>query len=176
MVSSRPFRAGGALGLFAMAVALCFLVAAGGATPARAEIKVGSDQGRVLVRFATVKCTVARRGGEPGFRAEAKKGSWLLRLNIYPGDFVGYREYPIHYGGDSPADISLWHGSGRPWSNSYRPEHVTTPEGTITLPPPGVVRFPARRGGHDLQIGLGPIWNGFESDDAVAITGRARCR
>lgn len=175
MVSSPWRRTGGVLGLFSIALALCLFAAAGGAAPARAEIKVGSDQGQVLVRFATVKCTVARRGGKPGFRAEAKKGPWLLRLHIYPGDFAGFREYPIHYGGDSPADISLWQGSGPPWSNTFRPERVTTPEGTITLPQPGMVRFPSRRGGHDLQIGLGPIWNGFESDEAVAITGRARC-
>lgn len=147
------------------------------APSAQAAIEVGDEEGRVVARFAQVTCKVTSGKGGKRFHASAKSGRWSMSLTIYPGDFKGYgRTYDIRYGDDSPVDVNVWPRGSRAFSNTYRRETYETPEGGITLPAPGRVRFRTSGKRRTLEIGLGAIWNGPTSDEDVAMAGRATCR
>lgn len=168
-----PTRHRALLPLSAAVVAIGGLAAPG----AHAAIEVGDGDGQVVARIAQVTCKVTSGKGGKRFHASAKSGRWSMTLTVYPGDFKGYgKTYEIRYGADSPVDVNVWPRGGRTFSNSYRRETYETPEGAIKLPAPGRVRLRTSGKRRTLEIGLGAIWNGPTSDEAVAVSGRAACR
>lgn len=176
-MSTRPVplrRSRWSLSLIAAAVV------AGGcaaASTAQAAIEVGDDDGQVVARFDRVTCKVSNVKGKRRFHVAATSGRWNLGLTIFPGDFKGYgRFHEIRYGPDSPVDVDVWRRGSPAYSNSYRREQYETPEGTIRLPVPGRVRIRTSGKRRTVELGLGAIWNGPTSDDAVVAAGRARCR
>ncbi len=130
---------------------------------AAVDVLQGDEEGNVttLVSFKTAKCRKAsRKGAFLKFAADAKRGGWTLRVNV----FTRAREMDLVYGSDGPADFTVT-GPGGTFTNLNRPPNAP--------PGGGAIVFNAKR----TRMGLGfqPTFN-EDLSGSVDVGGALKCK
>jgi opacity protein-like surface antigen len=110
---------------------------------ASANVVVLSSDGNQVVAFTTAKCRKAtKKAARLRFIATAKSGGYTLHVNIWQHLPPAGEAITMTYGGDGPADFSVF-GPGGSWSNLNRPPNAP--------PGGGAIVFNAKR----TRMGLG---------------------